>query len=86
MATFLRSDPGIAPITNPQAVQPGTRRARSGEPQKVLPVNMAVSVVEKMDAAWRENGYPSRISFIRAALAKLLVELGEDEVAEMMLR
>jgi len=62
----------------------GTRRARSGEPVKVLPVAMAVSVVEKMDAAWKRQGFYSRISFIRTALSKLLKELGEDDVAELL--
>jgi len=62
----------------------GTRRSHGGEAMKVIPVAMAVSVVEKMDEAWRKHGFPSRISFIRAALAKLLVELGEDEVAVLI--
>jgi len=64
----------------------GTRRARSGEPCKVIPVAMAVSTVEALDAAWRRCGYGNRISFIRDALKAKLVELGEDEVAELVLR
>lgn len=64
----------------------GTRRSRSGEPQKVLPVAMAVSVVEALDEAWRRNGYGSRIAFIREAIVEKLVELGEGDVAELVLR
>jgi len=62
----------------------GTRRAKSGEPVKVLPLGMPVSVVEAMDAAWKRNGFPSRIAFIRQALSETLRAEGEDEVAEMI--
>ena len=64
----------------------GTRRIRSGEPQKVVPVAMPVATVEKLDAAWRRNGYGSRIAFIRTALSEKLLAEGEDEVAKLVLR
>jgi hypothetical protein len=62
----------------------GTRRAKSGEPVKVIPVGMPVPTVEALDGAWRRAGFKNRISFIRQALSKLLVELGEDEVAKLV--
>ena len=61
-----------------------TRRSRSGEPTRVVPVAMAVSTVEALDAAWKRNGFSTRIAFIRDALSEKLVGLGEDEVAEMI--
>ena len=62
----------------------GTRRTRSGEPTKVLPVSMPVSTVEALDEAWRRLGFPSRIAFIRRAISEKLQAEGEDEVAEMI--
>ena len=64
----------------------GRRSRGTGKPLKVLPVGLPVSVVVAMDAAWKRLGYGSRISFIRDALKAKLSELGEDEVAEMVLR
>ncbi len=64
----------------------GTRRARGGEPVRVVPVGMPVPTEEALDAAWRRLGYASRISFIRSALSEKLQAEGEDAVAEMVER
>jgi len=64
----------------------GTRRSRSGEPMKVLPLGMPESVVEALDKAWRRLGFKSRVEFLRQAIHDKLQAEGEDAVAELVQR
>ena len=62
-------------------IGPSKRRAaRDKSEMQVLPLNMARTVVVKLDAAVKELGYGSRMAFIRDALVACL-RLGDDETA-----
>lgn len=58
-------------------------RAAKGDPKDamVLPLRMDRALVEQLDAHWKANGYTSRMAFIRNALATLIGNEGNDELA-----
>ena len=58
-------------------------RAAKGEPKDamVLPLRMDRALVEQLDAHWKAQGYTSRMAFIRNALATLIGNEGNDELA-----
>ena len=59
-------------------------RRRAGEPVKVIPFSVSRSVADALDEAVARMKCPSRISFLRRAVADALRKAGEDEVAEML--
>ena len=65
-------------------VGPAERRTSPDAEMKVVPLRMEETVVEALDEAWGRHGYKNRVAFIRAALARLLREYGEEEAASQV--
>ena len=63
-----------------------SRVAHGTDDIPVLPLRMPATVVERMDEARRRLGLASRAELFRRALHGYLVESGEREVAELLLR
>lgn len=52
---------------------------------KIIPLRLHAAPAVALDEAWRRLGFRSRTAFVRQAIADLLRERGEDEVAAMFL-
>jgi hypothetical protein len=53
-------------------VEPRTSHATDA---RVLPLRLDCAFVERIDAAWRQRGLPSRMEFFRRALGKYLEDM-----------
>jgi len=51
---------------------------------KVLPVRMEADLVDKLDEAWQRQGLKSRMELFRVSLQSYFSEIGETEIAEML--
>lgn len=62
---------------------PTHRRERPEVEHKVLPLRLEADAVAKLDEAVERLGFKTRIAFLREAIASLLAERGEGDVAAM---
>ena len=64
-------------------VGPRKNARREGVTFKILPLRMAVAVVDKLDEAWRSRGIKNRMEFFRGALGHYLKHLGAEDAAAL---
>ena len=64
-------------------VGPRKNARREGVTFKILPLRMAVAVVDKLDEALRSRGIKNRMEFFRGALGHYLKHLGAEDAAAL---
>jgi hypothetical protein len=63
-------------------VAPGQRREGAfADADKTLPLTLTAAAVAAVDGAWVRTGFPSRMSFLRAAIREALLHRGETDAA-----
>ena len=60
------------------------QRRAAGIDRPVLPLAMERPTVDALDAAWRALGFPSRIAFLRVAIAEALERGGQADAAALV--
>jgi len=64
-------------------VGPRKSAHREGTSFKVLPWRMETALVEKLDEAWKRQGFHSRAEFFRKSLKTFLASAGENDTAAL---
>jgi len=68
----------------PREPSRAAQRRAAGIDRPVLPLAMERPTVDALDAAWRALGFPSRIAFLRVAIAEALERGGQADVAALV--